>query len=396
MPQNTFANGEKMMRSLLLIFFVLAACPLLVYGQLQDNIYLENETSIGNVKITDVGSKKVKYQNQQGKEYDFKTRDVLMVFNGQGKYLVFPASSRDISYFLAKESKKPDTDLIITMSGNVIAAGISEENMQEVGYHDLESGKKNIKIKASEIAAIIYRNGNHKLFTSPSGAAEKLSSLKDKVNTARLAEYKVPEEEKRPDVFSQDFQANKESKPLAEPVKKKTVKEPFLPASMEIDPELYSRKALQKTTDLGTYLAIISDRNNDIKEANKAVDLAVKLFINEDAQIEVSGLGERQRYKVRAYLNRLKLLKYDKIEISWTDISYVSDLKKGMDGNYYGIITLQQRFKGFMDNQLVYSDLTEKNVEVKVMSYQKETDGEKQEMWDVFLSDIGVVVTKID
>lgn len=167
-------------------------------------------------------------------------------------------------------------------------------------------------------------------------------------------------------------------------------------ASLTIDPEVYSQKALQKTADLGTYLAIISDRNNSMGEANKAVDLAVKLFINEDAQVEVSSKEGRNRYKIRPYLNRLKLLKYDRIEISWSDISYVSDLKKGIDGNYYGVITLQQRFKGFIENQLVYGDLTEKNIEVKVMAYEKEMDGEKQQMWDVFLSDVGVVVTKFD
>jgi Asp-tRNA(Asn)/Glu-tRNA(Gln) amidotransferase A subunit family amidase len=167
-------------------------------------------------------------------------------------------------------------------------------------------------------------------------------------------------------------------------------------ASVQIDPELYSRKALQKTADLGTYLAIISDRNNSVEEANKAVELAVKLFIDENAEIEVSSPEERNRYKVRAYLNRLKLLNYDKVEISWTDISYVSDLKKGVDGNYYGVITLQQRFKGFIDNEVVYGDLTEKNIEVMLVPYQKEIDGEQQQKWDVFLSDVGVVVTNFD
>ena len=167
-------------------------------------------------------------------------------------------------------------------------------------------------------------------------------------------------------------------------------------ASISIDPKIYSRKALQKTADLGTYLTIISDRNNSLEDANKAVELAVKLFVNEDAEVEVSSKEGRSRYKVRAYLNRLKLLKYDKVEISWTDISYVSDLKKGVDGNYYGVITLQQRFKGFIDNKVVYGDLTEKNIEVILTPYEKEIDGVKEQMWDVFLSDVGVVVTKFD
>ncbi|WP_017732327.1 hypothetical protein [Nafulsella turpanensis] len=179
-------------------------------------------------------------------------------------------------------------------------------------------------------------------------------------------------------------------------VKAPTAEEMNGEATIKIDPELYSQKALQKTADLGTYLAIISDRSNSMAEANKAVELAVDLFINEDAEVEVSGPEGRNRYKVRAYLNRLKLLEYDKIEISWTDISYVSDLKKGTDGNYYGVITLQQRFKGFKDNEVVYGDVTEKNIEVMVVPYQKAADGVQQQKWDVFLSDVGVVVTKFD
>ena len=180
------------------------------------------------------------------------------------------------------------------------------------------------------------------------------------------------------------------------PIQAAPAKELNQKASIQIDPEEYSRKALQKTADLGTYLAIISDRNNSLEEANKAVELAVKLFIDENAEVEVSGPDGKKRYKIRAYLNRLKLLNYDKIEISWTDISYVSDLKKGVDGNYYGVITLQQRFKGFKDNEVVYGDLTEKNVEVMLVPYQKEVNGEQQQKWDVFLSDVGVVVTKFD
>lgn len=179
-------------------------------------------------------------------------------------------------------------------------------------------------------------------------------------------------------------------------VKAPDAEEMSRPATVKVDPELYSRKALQKTEELGTYLSIITNRSNSIEEAGKAVDQAVKLFINEDAEVEVSGPEGRNRYKVRTYLNRLKLLNYDKVEISWTDISYVSDLKKGTDGNYYGIITLQQRFKGFRDNEVVYGDITEKNIEVMMVPYQKSVNGEAEQKWDVFLSDVGVVVTKFD
>lgn len=380
-----------------MILFLLVAGSSLVHGQLRDNIYLTNETSIGNVEIVEVSKKKVKYQNQQGKEFSFKAKEVLMVFNGQGNYLIFPNNAEQIEEFMGMQEKSVKADLIVTLSRNVIPVLIAQESQQEVEFQDLSNGGENKKLPTSKIAAIIYKSGRHKIFISPSHASNLLASLRKEIGEARTAKYKNPEEDHQ-DVFSSDVSANQKNTASPQPEVQEVAPpdDNYQMASLKIDPELYSRKALQKTTDLGTYLAIISDRNNDMKEANKAVELAIGLFINEDAQVEVSSPEGRSRYKVRAYLNRLKLLKYDKIEISWTDISYVSDLKKGMDGNYYGIITLQQRFKGFMDNQLVYSDLTEKNVEVKVMAYEKEMNGEKQEMWDVFLSDIGVVVTKID
>lgn len=400
MLQDFFFNTTLKIR---MKFFFLSLLPLvagpgLVQGQLRDNIYLVNETSIGNVEIVDVNRKKVKYRNQQGKEFDFKAKEILMTFNGDGRYLAFPANSKQVEEFMAKEDQKPRVDLIVTLSKKVIPGLVNLENNQEIDYHDLAEGVNHKKLPASELAAIIYKDGSHKLFTSPSRASDILNQLKKDVVIARQ-EYKDPPKSAADNVFSSAYSEGQPEAETAEanaPVNTVSAREEGKKASMEIDAKLYSQKALQKTADLGTYLAIISDRNSGMSEANKAVELAVKLFINEDAQIEVSSKEGRDRYKVRAYLNRLKLLKYDRIEISWTDISYVSDLKKGMDGNYYGIITLQQTFKGFMDNQLVYSDLTEKNVEVKVMAYEKETDGMKEEKWDVFLSDIGVVVTKFN
>ena len=396
MLQHYRFNSIKVVKYFFINLFLLGACPLVVQGQLRDNIYLKNETSVGNVEIVDVSSKKVKFRNQQGKEFDFNAKEILMTFNGNGRYLVFPSNPQQVKEFFAESEEVAGADLIVTLSRTIIPCQIKLENSQEVDYYDLNTNVDQNKIKTQDLAAIIYQNGDHKLFTSPSRASGILVNLKEEVQKTRMANYNSSGKSEI-NAFSASSENKTEAgtaEASAKPVSLNESKRK--PAPPEIDHELYSRKALQKTADLGTYLSIISDRNSGMGEAAKAVDLAVKLFVNEDAEIEVSSKEGRDRYKVRAYLNRLKLLKYDRIEISWTDISYVSDLKKGVDGNYYGIITLQQRFNGFMDNKLVYSDLTEKNVEVKVISYEKEVNGAKQEMWDVFLSDIGVVVTNFD
>jgi hypothetical protein len=83
------------------------------------------------------------------------------------------------------------------------------------------------------------------------------------------------------------------------------------------------------------------------------------------------------------------------VEIEWTNVQYVSKLRKGPDGNYYGIITFEQTFKGYSgDNQLQYSDVTRKNIEVVLKTYNRNVEGKSVPTWDVFLSEIKVISTK--
>lgn len=395
MLQNYIFDKVKGIKSMYVCLFMLVAGTAWAQGQLPDKLYLANETTVSNVEITDLSKKRIKVRNQEGKEISFKVKEVLIAFNGNGQYLTFPAKAEQQQQFLNGQNKQAQADLILTLSGEVIPARIEEENTAEISYQAAGNSGAN-HLPVTKIAAVIYKNGDHKLYTSPSRGAGVLAPLQEQVAKARQESPQIAEEPAEKPAVNPFASTKAEDTAVASTATNEQPAESELEASMEIDPEVYSRRALQKTADLGTYLSIISDRSNSAAEANKAVELAVKLFIDENAQIEVSSKEGRDRYKVRAYLNRLKLLKYDKVEISWTDISYVSNLKKGLDGNYYGVITLQQRFKGFIDNEVVYSDLTEKNIEVMVVPYQKETDGTQEQKWDVFLSDVGVVVTKFD
>jgi len=169
--------------------------------------------------------------------------------------------------------------------------------------------------------------------------------------------------------------------------------------TMGIDFEEYSNKALVKVEELGGYLTEIADKSTPFEETNKVIDLACDLFVNkgENSRIEISKVSSKKRdkYLIRAYLNKLKITKYDKVKIEWANIQYVSELRKGADGNYYGVVTFEQTFEGLIENKVVYKDVTKKNVEVVVKAYSKAVDGETKEVWDAFLSDIGVVETRI-
>jgi hypothetical protein len=168
------------------------------------------------------------------------------------------------------------------------------------------------------------------------------------------------------------------------------------PDELAIDFDEFSDKALQKIEDFTAFISIIASKETFPESANQAIDLALELFVDENVLVEVStkGYNEVIKRKIRDYLNRLKLLKYDRVEIKWADINYVSNFRKGPDGNYYGSITVKQTFQGYKDNQVVYSDVTQKDVEIVIKGMEKSIQGQKAMVWDVLLSDIGVLDTK--
>jgi hypothetical protein len=161
------------------------------------------------------------------------------------------------------------------------------------------------------------------------------------------------------------------------------------------DREEYSRQALQKTTFLSSYIQIISDNKSTIIKASNAVDLACKLFLDEDRVVQVSGANNKKirEYKIRPYFEHLKLLGYTKVEIVWVEVGYVSKLRKGVDGNYYGVVSIKQKFIGYKNDLPAYQDITEKHIEVVLKQIDVPIAGRNLKCWDVLLGDITVEET---
>lgn len=170
------------------------------------------------------------------------------------------------------------------------------------------------------------------------------------------------------------------------------------PNSPNNEPNLaeYQSKALQKVYELENYLIKIGNKQTNAIDARNATDLAVSLFTNEDRTVEVSSSKRTTKnfYRIREYLNRMRTMPYDNVRVSWSNVSYISNLRKGMDDNYYGIISFDQYFEGIKDGKVTYRDQTRKNVEVVLKSQNMYRNGESIPYWDVFLSDIGVVSTQ--
>ena len=152
--------------------------------------------------------------------------------------------------------------------------------------------------------------------------------------------------------------------------------------------------ALEKVRDLSKYIAIIGSKETPFSEANRVIERTLELF-NEDAQMGVSSLysEEIKYYPVRKYLERLMALNYDRINITWYNIEYISDLELQPDGRYVGVITIYQRFEGTTDDGMVYKDTTKKDITVYVEKKQTQISGRLIDFWDVLLGDIRVAET---
>ncbi|MCK5705263.1 MAG: hypothetical protein KAI29_29130 [Cyclobacteriaceae bacterium] len=169
-------------------------------------------------------------------------------------------------------------------------------------------------------------------------------------------------------------------------------------AQPEISPErkqAIDSLALEKVKDLGKYISIIGNKDTPFSEANRVIDRALELFA-EGSQMGVSSINRKdiKYYGIREYFQRLMALNYDRVNIEWFNIEYISDLVRQPDGRYVGVITVYQRFTGESDDGLKYVDTTKKDITVYVERKQTQIQGRIIGFWDVLLGDIRVTETK--
>lgn len=153
--------------------------------------------------------------------------------------------------------------------------------------------------------------------------------------------------------------------------------------------------ALEKVRDLSKYISIIGSKNTAFSEATRVMDRAEELFAP-DSEMGVSSLNSKEinYYKVRKYFERLMALNYDRVNISWYNIHYISDLERQPDGRYVGVVTIYQRFEGISDDGLMkYKDTTKKDITIYVERKKTQIAGRTVEFWDVLLGDIRVTET---
>lgn len=205
----------------------------------------------------------------------------------------------------------------------------------------------------------------------------------------------------KPVEYSESWVKPKFAKAVAKAHEPRAPSEPPVPRglSADLDFDRFKDVALEKTKRLSQYIGQIADKSVSAIAKDKAVEQAIGLFEREDNLVHVSNVttGTEKTHTVRNYLaTHLRFLKYDRVDIEWADIQYASDFELQPDGSYTAIISLQQRFTGTIDGRTYYSDVTNKNVQIKLRTYEKVVEGRTERLWDVFLADIGVTATKAE
>jgi hypothetical protein len=363
------------------IFYSIVLAFLISKASAQDIIYpITGDPTPGIIK--DIQADKLKFKdpdNPTGPDHSKTLSKLLFAFNSAGTYLVFSdknsvTGGKDA--FIAEVAQPRPFDVLVDTRGVVTDMNIIKETDNDIS--GTRKGKT-IKVAKAALVFLIRKNGTHQLFVSYDKAAPYLLNAKGKITQ----------------LFA----------PAAAPVTSTTAATTGNPAvklnpgELAPDMALFNKKAVDKTTELSNYLQTICSPSTSRELAVKSIDLAIGLFISEESSVEVSNvkLKTKNKYKIRNYLDRMQRLSnnYDKVDIEYANINYASKFVLGPDGNYYATITFVQKFKGFIDNKVEYGDVTRRNVTVVLKSYQKtDTDGTAKKEWDVFLEDIGVVVTR--
>ena len=356
-------------------------------AQAQEKFYWSNGSSFSN-RIVEADERELKYEEKKGDTPHKRTMDrenVIVAFNAYGMYLVIdklptdPETSRMTLKKFYNTTGCPTDVLIRATPLEVIPATIRVEG-EAINY--LTEAGKPASVNKNDLVAIIYKNGSHQLLREPEEAKSFLNSAFDQVRRycgSKAAPFKDP-------VVPDD----KKTSPIAEV----PTNPPGKPTLNEKEYQEYSKKALVVVEQFAEYLQVIASRNFSMNERDAALKNALKLFLP-DSKIKVSSKNRKaiSEYSIESYLKRLKMLPYGEVQIKWSNIEYVDQFKQGEDGNYYGRIIGSQTFTGFSESgeSVKYSDVTRKDVKVKLQSYEKQVDGQEQVNWSVLLGNIGVV-----
>ncbi len=164
----------------------------------------------------------------------------------------------------------------------------------------------------------------------------------------------------------------------------------------EADIEVFKEQTKQKVDEFQQYIITLGSKDQPAEKRDMAEKEAIKLFYK-GATMEISvlmadGSSQKVARPMEKYLARLKSLPYTKVVIKFYDIAYIREFTKGPDGKYYSTATIIQEFTGFNEDNIVYTDVTKKDIEIIIDLVEDKFFNEKR--WKIFLGDIKASETK--
>jgi transcriptional regulator with PAS, ATPase and Fis domain len=164
----------------------------------------------------------------------------------------------------------------------------------------------------------------------------------------------------------------------------------------EQDIEVFKEQTKQKVDEFQQYIITLGSKDEPAEKRNMAEKEALKLFFK-GAEMEISviqpdGSVLKVNRPMEKYLARLKSLPYTRVVIRFYDIAYIKEFTKGPDGKYYSTATIIQEFTGFNDDNIVYTDVTKKDIEIIIDLVEDKFFMEKR--WKIFLGDIKASETR--
>jgi hypothetical protein len=163
----------------------------------------------------------------------------------------------------------------------------------------------------------------------------------------------------------------------------------------ESEIEVFKEVTRKKVDEFQQYIVTLSDKEQPLERRNMAEREAIKLFY-QGALMEVSYIDEKGAQVIKSrtmenYLYRLKTLPYTKVIITFYDIAFVTEFIKGPDNKYFATATIFQEFKGFTGDQISYTDVTQKEIEIVIEQVEDKFYNEKR--WKIFLGNIKATET---
>lgn len=129
-------------------------------------------------------------------------------------------------------------------------------------------------------------------------------------------------------------------------------------------------------------------------DVDGSIKYGMKLFDNnEDVIVATSSSNSKdvRPQKIRQYFIHLSQLNYKRVEMTASEIKFVSNFHKGPDGKWHASAVIIQDFKGYKDyNILAYKDQTTKTVDIIISLIEEVREGKTIRKFDIFLGNISV------